>query len=59
MNNKPDLVVSPAGGMGGSIGSQGDRRPDVHQSNRAGVPANYSAHRTGRIVKNHGQRCHL
>jgi len=43
MNNKTDLVVNPAAGMGGSIGSQGDRRPNVHQGSIARVPADYSA----------------
>ena len=57
MNNKTDLVVNPAAGMGGSIGSQGDRRPDVHQGSRAGVAADYST-QVG-LLKNHGQRCHL
>ena len=43
MNNKTDLVVNPAAGMGGSIGSQGNRRPNVHQGSIARVPADYSA----------------
>lgn len=43
MKNKTGLIVNPAAGMGGSIGSQGDQRPDVHQGSRAGVPADYSA----------------
>jgi hypothetical protein len=43
MNNKTDLVVNPAAGMGGSIGFQGDRRPNVHQGSIAGVPADCSA----------------
>ena len=43
MNNKTDLVVNPAAGMRGSNGSQGDRRPNVHQGSIARVPADYSA----------------
>ena len=43
MNNKIDLVVTPAAGMGASMGSQGDRRPELHQGSRPGVPADYSA----------------
>jgi len=43
MNNKTDLVVNSAAGMGGSIGTQGDRRSKVHQGSIAGVPADCSA----------------
>jgi Na+/melibiose symporter-like transporter len=43
MKNKTGLIVTPAAGMGGSIGSQRDQRPDVHQGRGAGVPADCSA----------------